>query len=282
MKFEQITPFLRFIGRSVGRNATRFEEMIGYEARMFFVADGSGVLEIQRKPYLLKKGDLAIVNSGVSYRSRFDQNTLRYYMLKFDCTQEHADVGSDNPADRPCDFDPQKILSHMDFEDAPRFSEFCILSNMEHIEKLLRMIFDEERKKLIGWRAVANSLLAEILTQALRADTGYSDSSRLKEVLDYLQSNYNAPISNAEIAAKFGYHPNYLSNLFVKITGRSMHQYLISLRIAHAAELLETSQIPVAQIATMCGFENSSKFSTMFKKEFGRTPTQYRKNSRLQ
>ena len=281
MRFEQIAPFLRFIGLST-TSKDHYDEMVGYESRMFYIVDGSGILEIQNKPYMLSKGDLAIINSGVSYKIRFAPGTVKCYMIKFDCTQEHADKDKDNPADIPEKFDSEKILSHMDFEDAPQFSEYFILSNMEQIEKLFRMMFEEERKRLIGWRATANGLLAEILTKALRADTGYSNTSRLKEVLDYLHANFNSPISNSQIASKFGYHPNYLSNLFVKITGKSMHQYLISLRIARAAELLETGKLPVAQVAVTCGFENSSKFSAMFKKEFGRTPTQYRKNSRLQ
>lgn len=281
MRFEQIAPFLRFIGLSTA-SKDHYDEMVGYESRMFYIVDGSGILEIQNKPYMLNKGDLAIINSGISYKIRFVPGTVKYYMIKFDCTQEHADKDKDNPADIPEKFDSKKILSHMDFEDAPQFNEYFILSNMEQIEKLFRMMFEEERKRLIGWRATANGLLAEILTKALRTDTGYSNTSRLKEVLDYLHANFNSPISNAQIASKFGYHPNYLSNLFVKITGKSMHQYLISLRIARAAELLETGKLPVAQVAVTCGFENSSKFSAVFKKEFGRTPTQYRKNSRLQ
>ena len=279
MRFDQIAPFMRSISFGM-TGQSRYEEMIGYESRLFYIADGSGELEIQKKPHTLKKGDLVIINSGVPYRIRFVQGAVKYYMIKFDCTQEHTDIASDNPADRPRDFVPHKVLSHMDFEDAPQFGTFCILRNMNHTENLIRMIFDEERKRLIGWRAIANGLLAEILSKCLRADTGYSDTSQLKDVIDYLQSCYSAPVSNAEIAARFGYHPNYLSNLFVKITGKSMHQYLISLRISHSAELLETTTLPISEVATMCGFENCSKFSAMFKRETGKTPTQYRQSCR--
>lgn len=281
MKFEQIAPFLRFIGCGTTHKAN-FEEMIGYESRMFYIIDGSGVLEIQKRPYMLKKGDLVIINSGISYRIRFTLGSVKYYMIKFDCTQEHADIGHDNAGALPCDFVPQKMLSHMDFEDAPQFNTYCILSNMTETEKLFRLIFTEERKRLIGWRVIANGLLAEILSKCLRARTGYSDTTRLKNVLDFLHSSYNLHLSNAEIAAKFGYHPNYLSSLFYKVTGKSMHQYLISVRMTHAAELLETVKLPIAQVAARCGFESSAKFSAMFKKEFGVTPSQFRENSRLQ
>ncbi len=279
MRFDQIAPFMRSISYGM-TGQSRYEEMIGYESRLFYIADGSGELEIQKTPHMLRKGSLVIINSGVPYKIRFVQGRVKYYMIKFDCTQDHTDVDADNPGDRPRDFVPQKILSHMDFEDAPQFSNYCILPNMNRTEKLIRMIFDEERKRLVGWRAIANGLLAEILGTCLRADTGYSDTSQLKDVLDYLQSCYNTPISNTEIAARFGYHPNYLSSLFVKITGKSMHQYLISLRIAQSAELLETTTLPISEVATMCGFENCSKFSAMFKREIGKTPTQYRQNRR--
>ncbi len=281
MKFEQIAPFLRFIGFGTSSKAN-YEELIGYEGRMFYILDGSGVLEIQNKPYMLKKGDIVIINSGISYRIRFELGYVKYYMIKFDCTQEHADIDRDNPGARPDEFDPEKILSHMDFEDAPQFNSYCILSNMTEVEKLLKLIFTEERKRLIGWRMIANGLLTEILGKCLRAGTGYSDTTRLKNVLDFLHASYNLKISNAEIAARFGYHPNYLSGLFFKITGKSLHQYLISVRLSRAAEFLESTSLPIAQVAAMCGFDNSAKFSAMFKKEFGTTPMQFRKNSRLQ
>lgn len=277
MKVNQILPFMRFVGfcRSLFK---RYDEMIGYECRMFYIINGSGELIIQKEPHLLNKGDLVIINSGVPYQIMFPQGAVTYYLIKFDCSQDHSDISSESPGDRPIDFDPQKIMYHMDFEDAPQFNEYLILHDMNQTERLFHLIFKEERKRLIGWQMVANGILAEIFGICLRAGSGYSDKSKLNDVLNYLHASYNSRETNAEIAAKFGYHPNYLSTLFVKITGKTMHQYLLSLRVSHAAELLNTTNASITQVATMCGFENSSRFSAIFKKEFGKTPLQYRKD----
>lgn len=277
MRFDQMAPFMRSAIVSHTR-LSGHEEMIGYECRLFYMTNGSGDLEIQGVPHRLRENDMVILNSGVPYKIMFERCKVRFFMIKFDCDQNHTDIATGTPGARPADFDPEKILYHMDFEDAPQFEEWCILSNMGNVKEQVQQIYTEERKKQIGWRTRANSLLGEILVEALRADTMCSDTSRLRAVLEYIQASYNKPVSNAEIAAKFGYHPYYLSNLVQKATGKTMHKYLMSLRLTRAQELICTTETPIARIAEMCGFSDIPNFSVAFKKEFGMSPTQYRKN----
>lgn len=280
MTFDKIAPFMRSVIYSVTSFSTH-EEMIGYECRLLYIINGLGELEIGKKPHMLKKGDVVIVNSGVPYRINFPQKKVEFYMVKFDCTQEHIDIDSGTAGDRPEDFKSENILSHIEFEDASQFNDFCILSNMFYSGKLIDQIYAEEKKKLIGWRTRANGLLAEVLVECARAKTGYFEASRLKDVFDYLQASYTEPLNNAEIAAKFGYHPNYLSSLFQRVMGKSMHRYLLSLRIARARELLTTTTLSIGEIAAQCGIENVSNFSAAFKKETGITPSQCRKSAEL-
>lgn len=279
MKFDQMTPFMRSIIASNTKHA-HHNDMMGYECRLFYIVEGAGALEIKKNPQTLKKGDIVLLNSGVQYRVLFPRKKVRHFMIKFDVDQSHTDIEAGTPGALPCDFDREKILSHFAFDDAPQLDEFCIIQGMDRVEKLIRQIYFEDKSKLIGWRTRANALLAEILVECMRHVTGCSETSRLNGVIVYLQTHYNLQISNADIAAKFGYHPNYLSSLFQKITGKTMHRYLLSLRIAHATELLETTALPVAQVAERCGFENAANFSAAFKKEMSMTPTQCRKKNR--
>lgn len=281
MKFDQMTPFIRSIYLCC-KNYPVYNAMVGYECRLFFMATGEGELEIQGKPHMLYKGDLVLLNSGVQYKVMFELGKNRFYFIKFDCTQEHSDMDTDNPGAPPSEFDPKKIISRFDFEDAPQLGDYMILRNANRMEALLHQILVESREKLIGWRAVANGTLAEILAECIRTQTERSDTSRLQGVLDYLNASYTKPISNLKIASMFGYHPYYLSSLFLKITGKTLHRYVLSLRMERAVELLTTSTLPIAQVAQACGFEYGSKFSARFRKEFGTTPTRYRKNSQLQ
>lgn len=59
--------------------------------------------------------------------------------------------------------------------------------------------------------------------------------------------------------------------------GVSPIQYLINKRIAHAKHLLSTSDMPIAKIATECGYDDPVYFSQVFKRITGYSPTEYRK-----
>ena len=67
-----------------------------------------------------------------------------------------------------------------------------------------------------------------------------------------------------------------VSHLFKEYTNTSVKKYIINLRISQAEKLLVTSDIPITNIALLCGFANTNYFSTAFKKRNGINPTEYR------
>lgn len=60
------------------------------------------------------------------------------------------------------------------------------------------------------------------------------------------------------------------------ITGYTPSEYVNRIRIAHAAQLLRSSEIPVEDVIESCGFENVSYFYRLFKRQMGGTPKAYR------
>ena len=67
-----------------------------------------------------------------------------------------------------------------------------------------------------------------------------------------------------------------VSRLFKEGTGSGFKEYVINKRLERAMELLTTTDTPVGEIARSVGFENSTYFSTAFKKHYGISPTQLR------
>ena len=67
-----------------------------------------------------------------------------------------------------------------------------------------------------------------------------------------------------------------ISHLFKEYTGQSVKRYINSLRLKRAEEFLVSTDLPISNIALLCGYVNTNYFSTAFKKEFGASPNQYR------
>ena len=282
MKFDQIMPFVRYTRCQTMDDRTGYKTRIAYDCRLFYTVDGVGELEVGQSVYKMQKGNMAIINSGIPYCLRSARGkTAAYITVNFDCTQNFSHITQSVQPVMPQKFEVENIFSHMDFEDAPLFHTFCILPDMFRAGALAQQIADEMQLQLVGFQAKMNGLLMEILTECLRADAAYYDASRLKDVLEYIHHAYRQPLSNAVIAQQFGYHPNYLSALFRKVTGKSMHQYLLSIRMKKAIELLETTSLPIGTIAAECGFDDAANFSAAFRKSIGYTPTQCRQNGRF-
>jgi AraC-like DNA-binding protein len=69
----------------------------------------------------------------------------------------------------------------------------------------------------------------------------------------------------------------YISTLFKKETGVSINAYIMDKRLEEAALLLSESERPVMEIAATLAFNSQSYFTLLFRKRYGKTPKDYRK-----
>ena len=105
-----------------------------------------------------------------------------------------------------------------------------------------------------------------------------SSRSIVKEIIEYIQSNYNQKIMINDLAQQFFLNPSYLSNLFKLETGKSFTAYLVECRLQKAANLLETTDLTLYEISAKVGYEDYFHFSKLFKKHMQSSPANYRKN----
>ena len=103
-------------------------------------------------------------------------------------------------------------------------------------------------------------------------------SDTIYRVMDYIKSHYGSKITLEEIASSVHVSASHLSVLFRKETGQTISAYISYVRIEKSKQLLKTSEIPIAQIGALCGFEDQSYFTRVFKQQTGLSPKKYRQN----
>ena len=117
-------------------------------------------------------------------------------------------------------------------------------------------------------------LIETILCSIKRA----SASNCIDQAIQYINENYQLPISISEIAEEVQCDRRRLSYLFEKQIGLSPIQYLTEYRLKQAKLLLRSTQIPINEIADYVGYSDAYYFCKLFKKHYHCTPTQYRKS----
>ena len=99
---------------------------------------------------------------------------------------------------------------------------------------------------------------------------------RVRRAIDYMHANLSEDLPLGELAKAACLSASHFTRLFRSATGFSPHQYLVSLRIDKARELLHYTSLPVIEIALRCGFEQATHFATTFRKASGQSPSAYR------
>lgn len=121
--------------------------------------------------------------------------------------------------------------------------------------------------------------LARIIPEPLTSD--YKENSlQIDDILLYIRSNYQRPLTLDEIAQRMGYSPTYLSRFFRDKTGDSLFEYLNRLRIGHACLMLKRSNKDILSISIESGFNSLSFFNRAFRKFTNLSPSDYRKTKR--
>lgn len=150
-------------------------------------------------------------------------------------------------------------------------SEWVILKNMR--------FFKPSDDKMGVWRVSSmNNKYEESQSRLLREEY----ISRINKVQDYIEANLDKELSLEQLSREANFSKFHFHRIFGAITGESLWKYIQRIRLERAALiLLSCSRDSVAQISSKCGFSNQASFSKAFKKHFGFSATELRKNPDL-
>ena len=97
----------------------------------------------------------------------------------------------------------------------------------------------------------------------------------IEKAKEYIAEHYADNISLYDVANYVFLNASYLSRLFKQYTGENFRDYLISIRITKAAELIKQNKYKIYEISELCGYKNPKYFAQQFKQVTGLSPTEY-------
>ena len=110
-----------------------------------------------------------------------------------------------------------------------------------------------------------------------------NDDALMERIMQEINAHLSEPEFNVESLTKdVGISRAQLHRKMKEITGISAGEFIRNLRLEQAARLIAKGEINITQVAFAVGFNNQTHFSTVFKKHYGMTPTEYSEHSKKQ
>lgn len=130
------------------------------------------------------------------------------------------------------------------------------------------------REEMLLW---LESLYDEAAIQISKI-SNHSTAAMMEEAVDYIRNNYDDSNLNVNLLAdKLKISAAYFGKLFTEFTGSRTLDYILKIRMEKARDLLLAEpEKDIAQIADAVGYNNSTYFTTAFKKFYGVTPSRFR------
>ena len=127
---------------------------------------------------------------------------------------------------------------------------------------------------------VAPELQRDLAANARRRPFGGLAPTKLRRVREHIEKCLGQHIDVCELAVLTGLSPCHFSRAFKQSTGMPPHQYLMSRRVATAVRLIESTDLPMSEIALEVGFADQSHFTRVFTAQTGESPRRFRHQRR--
>ena len=151
----------------------------------------------------------------------------------------------------------------------------CDTNEMESADT--EEVLAESGKNMESAIAYAKKMISQAI-EIRDQNSGNKNRSILKTAVDFIDSHYmDEEISLNRVAHAANVSANHFSALFSQNMGQTFIEYLTSLRMNKAKELLRCTGMRSSEIAGEIGYKDAHYFSYLFKKTQGMTPSDYRK-----
>ncbi len=225
------------------------------------IVDGMGTHTYNSNVYEVKKGS-AYMMSYYDFHALNAITDITLYSIHFGETL--------------IDKKPAVILStsfnkfHCDFD----------ATGTEKIKLIMERLESEASGKDVLRDIMIKNLVSEIVIEMIRKstdDTLQSSMPAVQQIMAYVNANFRKHINLETIAGDLSFTPNYLGHIFKQHAGSTFNEYLNTMRLKYACNLLTVSDLSVKEIAFESGYNSVEYFMYIFKKKIMMTPGEYRK-----
>lgn len=235
------------------------------EVELLAILEGTLTVQTKSNYVSISSGDVLLMGAFQPHRtSKVWKGKLRYVVLQVDLTK-HFD---------------QSILPYLyyfsELTQPLEFLNYIFSQNEEakiEAHHLITEIHRESQWKQKGYEIAINYAIKKLLLLLVRNDTNnmlqYSethDLSRLKPVLDYIDSHLQERILVEEACGLLNFSYHYFIKYFKKTMGMSFIDYINRKRIKKAELLLLTTEKSIMEIGYEVGISNMAQFYKLFKR----------------
>lgn len=241
---------------------------------VYFFISGNVEYSVEGKSYLLKKGDIMLINPLELHQPRIapDQNVYERIVLWI----------NKNYLSRLCT--NLTSLSQCFDNTNPQHTNLLRLSKAQqsYFSTKLRELLEESNNKDYGSDLASQAILTRFLVELnrltlsmdKRTETDKSSSDLISDILGFINQHYCEKISLSTIADEFFISKYYLSHAFNDAVGTSVNRYITLKRLINAKQML-SSGIKPTTAAIHCGFNDYAGFYRAFTAEYGITPKEF-------
>lgn len=247
-------------------NYQEFNEHWHDNIEILLITDGSMHIYIDDNEYLVKAGDLVIITPGQHHKGISGPQSAQYHILQFEIDKFYNTSVSSDVFLKP-------LCNH-------EVSFVTVTNDAEAISATEALIENHKLRNLNPMRTYAKvyELLGILYDNCNSDKTLKQNSEKFSKIFEYINSHYTEKITTKTLCEKFGYTESYFCRVFKKITGLTVVQYINQIRMERCIKMLNETNDDIGSIALASGFTDFSYFCYLFKREYGLTPNDHRKN----
>lgn len=238
------------------------------EIELVYVLDGGIHIQIESEAYELNKGDYVLINANKRHSIREKDGELLLV-----CFRIHYAMLSEYMGTNQLLFWCNTAVDKSEVYDRLK----------RVLDRILNRFYNKQKEEAL----YLNSLYYEALylltsyfminpSDSRLKEQASPDNSRVFEIQNYIQSNYQKQISLNDLAQKLYLSNAYLSKYIKKRFGLSFLEYVNNIRLFHAVDDLLYSEKKITRIAMENGFATTASFNKAFKEIHHMTPSAYR------